>query len=188
MSRLSLISACFLFFANAAAAAGTQPNATLPADNPPALRGISADQPIDIGADAASLREKDRVVVLSGNVVARQGTVELKADKVTVHYLPGAKPNTNTGIGGNIERLVAEGNVVVTRPGETVKSATATYEMAARQIVMAGHVVAMKDGNVVRGERVIVDLANETMRLDMGGPTSGRVQGVFRPPPQTKKP
>jgi lipopolysaccharide export system protein LptA len=153
----------------------------------PVFRGLSADQPIDIGADAASLRERDRVVVLSGNVVAKQGTIELKADKVTVYYAPGGAPKAGTGVAGQIDRLVAEGNVVVTRPGEIVKSAAATYEMAARQIVMSGHVVAMKDGNVVRGERVVVDLANETMRLDMGAP-GGRVRGVFVPPTPSKKP
>lgn len=188
MLRLSSLSAAVCLAAAASAFAAEPAAKGNPGGNAPAFRGISADQPVDIGADAASLREKDRVVVLTGNVVAKQGTVELKADKVTVHYLSGGKPAGSTGLGGSIERLIAEGNVVVTRPGETVKSATATYEMAARQIVMAGHVVATKDGNVVRGERVIVDLANETLRLDMGGPASGRVQGLFRPPPQTKKP
>jgi lipopolysaccharide export system protein LptA len=187
MLKPSVISAFAWIFACGAMAAETPSKTPAPADNPPVLRGITADQPIDIGADSASLRETDRVVVLSGNVVARQGTVELRADKVTVHYLAGAKPSGSSGLGGSIDRLVAEGNVVVTRPGETVKSATATYEMAAKQIVMAGGVVAMKDGNVVRGERIIVDLANETLRLDMGGP-SGRVQGLFRPPPPGKKP
>jgi lipopolysaccharide export system protein LptA len=151
------------------------------------VRGLSADQPIDIGADAASLRERDRVVVLSGNVVAKQGAIELRADKVTVYYAPGGAPKAATGVAGQIDRLVAEGNVVVTRPGETVKSESATYEMAARQIVMSGHVVAMKDGNIVRGERVVVDLANETMRLDMVAP-GGRVRGVFVPPTPSNKP
>ncbi len=181
-----------IFYGLVVALAGV---ATYAAEAPPAratapAQGaslISSDQPVSIGADNAALSENDRVVVLSGNVVVKQGDIQLTADKVTAYYTAGAAPTHDSNIAGNIERLLAEGNVVVTRPGEVVKSTTATYEMAKRQILMTGHVVATRGGNIVRGERVVVDIANQTVRLDMGAP-GGRVQGLFVPATTTKKP
>jgi lipopolysaccharide export system protein LptA len=170
--------------------------ADLPAPAPPTTPSpaqdapksvLSADQPVSVSADKAALSENDRVVVLSGNVVVKQGEVQLTADKVTAYYVSGSSPAKGSNITGNIDRLIAAGNVVVTRPGEVVKSAAATYEMAKRQIVMTGHVVAMRGGNIVRGERVVVDLGSQTVKLDMGAP-GGRVQGLFVPSSTAKKP
>jgi lipopolysaccharide export system protein LptA len=147
---------------------------------------LNTEQPVEIGADAASVRGNERVLVLTGNVVARQGEMELKADKATAYYAKSAAAPVGPGLAASIERLVAEGNVVVTRPGEVVKSASATYELSAHRIVMSGHVVATRNGNIVRGERVVVDLVNQTITLETGA-AGGRVQGLFMPA-STKKP
>lgn len=165
----------------------TPPAATI-APAPVAPKGpLSSDQPVSVSADNAALSENDRVVVLSGNVIVKQGEVQLTADKVTAYYVAGAKTAKGSNVTGNIDRLIAEGNVIVTRPDETVKSATATYDMTKREIVMSGHVVAMRGGNIVRGERVVIDLGSQRVKLDMGTP-GGRVQGLFVPSTTTKKP
>lgn len=183
MFRIVVAAFCaILASANSALSA----EAAKPSDgSPPSV--LNSDQPISIGADNASLSESQRVVILSGNVVVKQGDLQLNADKVTAYYIQGSAPKEGADIAGNIDRLIAEGHVVVTRPGEVVKSDSASYEMAKRQIVMTGNVVATRAGNIVRGQRVVVDLDAQTVKLDMGAP-GGRVQGIFVPSTAKKKP
>jgi lipopolysaccharide export system protein LptA len=180
--------------APASASSGTQPakeNDKARAEN---ISPAQASEPVDVSSDAAHVDETSRVVVLTGNVIAKQGDVTLRADTVTVHYLAGAaqaspagpseKPGTSHG---KIDRLEAHGNVVVTRPGEVVKGDSAIYEMIDRRILMTGNVVATRDGNVVRGDHLTVDLVKQTLQLQADQQT-GRVRAVFTPPSKDAKP
>ena len=147
--------------------------------------GGLGDAPVDISADEARVNEATHTVVLLGHVVAKQGEVQLQANTVTVHYIAGKKGADNSN--GTIERLEAQGDVVVTRPGEIVKSAAATYKMIEKQILMTGNVIATRAGSVVRGDSLIVDLVKETIKLE-AGEQSGRVRAIFTPPDNGAKP
>ena len=142
------------------------------------LKAPKGQEPVDISSDEAHVSEANRVVVLTGNVLARQGEVQLQADTVTVHYLAGQAADSSKG---KIDSLEAQGNVVVTRPGEVVKSMAATYKMIEKQILMHGNVVATRGTTVVRGNSLIVDLVKETIRLQ-GDSADGRVHAIFTPP------
>ena len=142
------------------------------------------EEPIDISSDTAHVDENSKTVVLDGNVIATQGAVQLRADTVTVHYLGAA---AEAQASGKIDRLEATGNVIVTRPGEVVKGAAATYKMIEKQIVMTGNVIATRGANVVRGDTLIVDLAKDTIKLQSSG-QSGRVRAIFKPPTSGEKP
>jgi lipopolysaccharide export system protein LptA len=131
------------------------------------------------------VNEANHTVVLNGHVVAKQGDVQLQANSVTVHYVPGKK--SVDGTSGTIERLEAQGDVIVTRPGEVVKSTAATYKLIEKQILMTGNVTATRAGSVVRGERLVVDLAKETIKLQSEG-GAGRVRAVFTPEKTGEKP
>jgi len=146
------------------------------------LTGLVApkgQEPVDVSSDEAHVSEADRTVILSGHVVARQGQVQLQADNITVHYLSAAMTKDPSSK-GKIDSLEARGNVVVTRPGEIVKSTTATYKMIERQIFMHGNVVATRGNSVVRGENLIVDLVKETIQLQAGA-SDHRVHAIFSP-------
>ena len=138
------------------------------------------EEPVDITSDEAHVNEGDRTVILSGHVLARQGEVQLQADTVTVHYLSRTQA-AETAAKGKIDSLEARGNVVVTRPGEVVKSLAATYKMIDKQILMHGNVVATRGNSVVRGENLIVDLVKQTIQLQAGS-ADGRVHAIFTPP------
>lgn len=166
---------CFLAAGANAAAPPPQSNAT----DLSTVVAPKGEEPVDISSDEAHVSEANRVVVLTGHVVARQGQVELQADTVTVHYLGGAPSNDSSK--GKIESLEAQGNVIVTRPGEIVKSAAATYKMIEKQILMRGNVVATRGTSVVRGDNLIVDLVKETIRLQASS-SDGRVHAIFTPP------
>jgi lipopolysaccharide export system protein LptA len=173
-------------------AAGAQPNsgamAAVAPSNPADLSAVSAprgEEPVDISSDEAHVSEGDRTVIMSGHVIARQGEMQLQADTVTVHYLAGAVEKGAPK--GKIDSLEASGNVVVTRPGEIVKSVTATYKMIEKQILMKGNVIATRGTTVVRGDSLIVDLVKETVRLQSDA-KNGRVHAIFSAPPNGGKP
>ena len=67
----------------------------------------------------------------------------------------------------------------VSSPEETAQGDNGIYDVQSKQIVLTGAVVLTRGENVVRGQRLVMNM--ETGRSQMKG---GRVQGVFVP---TKK-
>ena len=53
--------------------------------------------------------------------------------------------------------LEAEGNVIITQPGETAEGNTGVYDLAAGKMVLIGDVVLTRGKNVVKGDRLDVD-------------------------------
>jgi len=170
-----LLAASYAGYCDAATNSARQSNAGGLAS----LAAPKGQEPVDISSDEAHVSEADRTVILSGHVLARQGEVQLQADSVTVHYLSGAK-TSDLSSKGKIDSLEARGNVVVTRPGEVVKSMAATYKMIEKQILMHGNVVATRGNSVVRGENLIVDLVKKTIQLQAGA-SDHRVHAIFSP-------
>ena len=181
--RLALCAslACALTVSASAASADTKNAGGLGSLSTP-----KGEEPIDFSSDAGYVDEANHTVVLSGHVIAQQGSMKLQADNIVAHYLSsGQNSNPANATNGKIESLEAAGNVVVTRPGEVVKAVKATYKMLEKQILMHGNVVATRGQNVVSGDSLIVDLVKESIRLEAGS-SDGRVHGIFAPPANDK--
>jgi lipopolysaccharide export system protein LptA len=82
------------------------------------------------------------------------------------------------GPGGasSIKRLEARGNVVVTQKDQVVTGETAIFDTKANLITMLGGVVLTQCKNVLRGDRLFVDMTTGVSRVESD---SGRVQGLF---------
>ena len=82
------------------------------------------------------------------------------------------------GPGGSssIRRLEAKGNVVVTQKDQVVTGETAVFDTKANMITMLGGIVLTQGKNVLRGDRLMVDMATGVSRVESD---SGRVQGLF---------
>ena len=82
------------------------------------------------------------------------------------------------GPGGSssIRRLEAKGNVVVTQKDQVVTGETAVFDTKANLITMLGGVVLTQGKNVLRGDRLMVDMTTGVSRVESD---SGRVQGLF---------
>lgn len=138
------------------------------------------DQPIKIEADALEVEDAKQTATFSGNVRVVQGEIRMKSDKVTVHY-------GGSGEGSSrISRISATGNVLVSSPDEqTASGEWATYTVQTRQIEMGNSVVLRQGENVIRGSRLMVDLASGQARVTGGSGTetggNGRVRGLFQP-------
>jgi lipopolysaccharide export system protein LptA len=171
--------------------------AQTPASGPPnALQGFSQnrDKPVQIDAATLEVRDKDKVATFLGNVRMVQGDTTMHCKTLFVYYDQDATPGTLTaakpGPGGQqqIKRLEAKGNVIVTQKDQTGKDdQTATgdsgvFDMKANTVTLIGGVVVSQGQNVLRGERLVVDLTTGVSRIEAGpGPGQGRVQGLFLP-------
>jgi lipopolysaccharide export system protein LptA len=97
----------------------------------------------------------------------------------TAAATPGAPMQSTTpGPGGSssIKRLEAHGNVVVTQKDQVVTGETAVFDTKTNLITMLGGVVLTQCKNVLRGDRLFVDMTTGVSRVESD---SGKVQGLF---------
>jgi len=77
----------------------------------------------------------------------------------------------------SIKRLEAKGNVVVTQKDQVVTGETAVFDTKTNLVTMLGGVVLTQGKNVLRGDRLLVDMTTGVSRVESD---SGRVQGLFQ--------
>jgi lipopolysaccharide export system protein LptA len=165
---------------------------------PNAMQGFSQnrDQPIQIEAATLEMRDKKKEATFSGNVKVVQGDTTMTSKTLVVFYestsAPSEAPASNAkaaakaapmpaaapGPGGSssIKRLEARGNVVVTQKDQVVTGETAVFDTKTNLITMLGGVVLTQCKNVLRGDRLLVDMTTGVSRVESD---SGKVQGLF---------
>ena len=164
------------------------PAAVPAAAQQPVLPGLSSQDrkaPIEITADQLVVEQSERTATFKGEVEAVQGTMRLTADRLVVHYGQD-QPRTDVdpaAEGGSIRRIEAFGRVLVRAPGETAEGERGVYDVTAGTLSLEGSVVLTRAGNVVRGERLEVDLASgrSTLLAAPGQGPAGRVRALFVP-------
>ncbi len=173
-----------------------------PSKGPPnALQGFSQnhDQPVHIEAATLEVRDKAKEATFSGDVHVTQGDTNLRCKSLVVFYEggPGNAGKTKTltaakpGPGGEqrIKRLEARGGVVVTQKAQTASGNLGIFDMKTNTVTLTGNVVMTQGKNVLRGERLVVDLTSGVSRVESGKNGHGRVEGLFQPgsaPPEMK--
>lgn len=164
---------------------------------PNALQGFSQnrDQPVHIEAATLEVRDKDKVATFSGDVRVKQGDTGLRSKSLLVFYeqdgdkAPGGAEKTKAmtaatpGPGGEqkIKRLEARGSVVVTQKEQTATGELGIFDMKTNTVTLTGNVVMTTGPNVLRGDKLIVDLASGVSRVESAKNGTGRVQGLFLP-------
>jgi lipopolysaccharide export system protein LptA len=159
---------------------------------PNALQGFSQnrDQPVHIEAATLEVRDKDKVATFSGDVKVQQGDTGMRCKSLVVFYEQDAKDNAQTtmpaaeaGPAGQqrIKRLEARGGVVVTQKEQTATGELGIFDMKTNTVTLTGNVIMTQGKNVLRGERLVVDLGNGVSRVEAGKNASGRVQMLLQP-------
>ena len=148
---------------------------------PNAVQGFSKnrDKPVQIEAATLEVRDKDKMATFSGNVHVVQGDTTMRCKVLVVHYdtnTPGAMKSATPGAGGSqqISRLEAKGGVIVTQAEQTATGDTGLFDMKSNTITLLGNVVVSQGGNVVRGERLVVDMTTGVSKVDAGATRRAR--------------
>ncbi|MGE3993280.1 MAG: LptA/OstA family protein [Pseudorhodoplanes sp.] len=155
---------------------------------PNALQGFSQNrnQPVQIEAATLEVRDRDKVATFSGGVNVTQGDTNMKAKLLVVYYdqeaTPGAMKAATPGPQGaqQIRRLEAKGGVVVTQKDQIATGDTGIFDMRANTVTLLGNVTVSKGQNVMRGERLVVNLESGISTVE-AGKSNGRVQMLINP-------
>ncbi|MGH6999715.1 MAG: LptA/OstA family protein [Phenylobacterium sp.] len=151
----------------------------------------SSDAPVDITADALEVVNNQCMSIWSGSAEALQDRTRLRADviKTFSKKAPG-KPGGATGACGTLDRMEAIGNVYYVTPQQKVRGNNANYDVTAERIIITGDVVAVSGQNVIRGDRLVVNVATGDAQMESGakGPGKARPRAVIYPNQQAAQP
>jgi lipopolysaccharide export system protein LptA len=146
---------------------------------PNALQGFSENRgkPVQIEAGSLEVRDRDQVATFSGAVNVTQGDTNMKANSLVVFYerdeagnggtnMKAAKPGPDGA--QQIKRLEAKGSVKVTQKDQVATGEQGIFDMRTNTVTLTGSVVVSKGKNVMRGERLVVNLETGVSTIDAG--------------------
>jgi lipopolysaccharide export system protein LptA len=180
---------------------------------PTAFEGFSKNrgQPVKIQAAALEVHDKDKVATFSGDVVVTQGDTVMHCQVLVVFYdgetSPEAKaspkgapkaapksapPSANTAPQAagqqQIRRMEATGGVVVNQKDQNATGDRADFDMPSNTITISGNVVVTKGQDVLRGQKLVVNMTDGVSRIEGGrvdalinSTGTGREKGLQRP-------
>jgi lipopolysaccharide export system protein LptA len=161
---------------------------------PNALQGFSVNRenPVHIKSTTLEVRDKQKRATFIGDVHVAQGDTTMKSNTLDVFYdqeaapgQPKATPPGQKGAppaqpeGGQIRRLEAKGNVVVTQKDQIATGDAVVFDTTANTVTLTGNVVVTQGQNILRGDRLTVNL--ETGVSTFEGRPGVPVSGLFLP-------
>ena len=132
-------------------------------DNLEKINKFGSREPIEIVSDRLDAFNEKHMVVFSGNAVVKQADWVLKTDRLTLYYKKQTDKKDKSGTqelggAGELEKIEAMGNVVVTQKMKIATSDEAVYFQDSGQIIMTGSPVIKEKKNIIRGCKVTIYL------------------------------
>ncbi|MFZ4540307.1 MAG: LptA/OstA family protein [Rickettsiales bacterium] len=171
-------------------------------------QALQKNQPIEISSDKLDVLQPEHKAIFSGNVIAIQGTTNMRAAQMTVFYrdsgstaAPGDATPAPAPAGAAVQgiyRIESIGNVVFTTPTETAIGDTAIYNVDTDTIDLVGSNVTLTRGqNILKGTKLNYNMGTGRSILTAGSGTTdvtgmggkpARVHGLFVPKADKAKP
>jgi lipopolysaccharide export system protein LptA len=138
-----------------------------------------------------TLRSKTLVVFYEDESQARQGQAQPQGPAQPAGKSAAPPPQPVAAASGGqgtssmsqqIRRVEAKGGVLVTQKDQTATGDNGVFDMLANTVTLIGNVVIAQGPNVVKGDRLTVDLTSGTSRVECGkAPGQCRVQALIQP-------
>jgi lipopolysaccharide export system protein LptA len=176
------------------------------ANNPADTSKYKSSGPIEISSDSLEIFQKENKAIFIGHVIAVQGDVRLKSEKMTILYKNTEKKDdkkakktesSNNPISekNSIEKIIAEEKVFLSTPEETASGASGIYDVVNHKIFLNDNVVLTRDKNVLKGDRLVYDFATgkselnslESRKPSDAGKPKQRVKAIFVPNKDSNK-
>ena len=126
-----------------------------------------ARKPIEILADSMVWNKKLGQAIATGNAKAVQGQTSIKANKIIAVL---SEKNSQ-----QIKELQASGKVVFLKDKQLATGDKATYYLNQDKIIITGNVELKKDGNIIKGEKLIIDFLSGLSKME-GSKTNQKVK------------
>ncbi len=159
---------------------------------------VDSTKPVSIEAEELVVEDNKQIAVFRGNVSATQGDFNMRSKELVVTY--SAKKQSPQGkapakasaaaaplgeAGADIRYIEAKGKVLVTSKGEqTATSNSALFDVAAQTVTLIGDVVVTQGKNIIKGDRLVIDITTgkSTFLMSQGdSPQRQRLKAVFSP-------
>jgi len=131
---------------------------------------IDPAAPVEVSADELSVSQSDGTAIFSGNVTIAQGDLNMTAGTVRIEYAEDVETGRQ-----EITELFADGGVTLVTPSEAAEADEAIYSIATGQVTLIGNVLLTQAVNAISGDRMVIDLASGTGRIE------GRVRTILQP-------
>ena len=128
--------------------------------------GIASDIPIEITAETLAVNEANGTVIFSGEVLIKQGEVQLSASRVQVAYAAETS---------SVAMISASETVRLVSGVDVAKADQADYDVKAGTVMMTGNVVLMQGTFALSSSQMTIDLKDGTAQM------IGRVKTVLQP-------
>jgi len=144
----------------------------------------SADkaQPIEVEADSLEVRDSDNISIYSGNVRLVQGTLNVRSDKLVIHF----DDDKNlvlmemTGSPASFRQLDDENKEII---GEADKL---DYFEPKSLLVLKGNARFSNDGDLIEGSMISINTENDNLQATSPEPDK-RVHVVIQPKEKTQE-
>jgi lipopolysaccharide export system protein LptC len=150
-------------------ARGAQPASA--AATPVAGFSINRDKPVQITSNTLEVRDKEKKAIFVGNVLVAQGEATMKSKTLDVYY----DQDDDGSSDQQVRRLEAKGGVVVAQKDQTATGETGVFDVRSNTVTLIGDVVSTQGPQVVKGDRLTVDLTTGASRVE------GKVKSLLLP-------
>lgn len=134
----------------------------------------SADEQVNVTANALEVDENASTATFSGEVVVIQGDMRLEAPMLVAIY----------GEGGpsDLENFTTSGGrTTMETEDQTVVADTAFYDFSLRVLTFTGDVVVVSASGTVGAEKLVIDTRAGTSSFSGSQSSDGRVTSTFTP-------
>ncbi len=140
-----------------------------------AARKPSPREPVRIQSDRMETIDKKGNVVFKGHVRASRGDLVIHSDVLKVYYrqVPGREGKRL------IDRLVAEGNVKITKNERMATGKKAVYNKPEEKIILTGNAQVWDGRNRIRGDKIVFFVNEDRSIVESSG--SHKVEAVVYP-------
>jgi lipopolysaccharide export system protein LptA len=170
----------------------------------------NSNAPTDVTADQLEMVDAQHMAIWKGNVEAvhdgrrlvsdvlniywtgtpAAGSAPAKAKPKTVAPAPGAVASVSESW-GSIKQMVADGHVFFVSTNQTARGNHAVYDVEPDIVTMTGDVVMVQGDNVVKGDKVVIQVKTGHADIISNAPGRNkpeRVRGVFYKQPAPGQP
>lgn len=148
-----------------------------------------ADQPISIEANRMVSQENQNSVIFLGKVDARQGTLTIRAEEMTVYYSEqktDKKDDKAEKPTNKVEKLICKNNVKVSQGDWLGTGERMDYFAQERKAILSGNAKAWQGQNMVAGKTITYYLDEKRTVVEQDESIKSRVRAVIHPEAKKK--
>jgi lipopolysaccharide export system protein LptA len=124
--------------------------------------------------------DQQKIVIFKGNVDAKEKDFLINCEKMVLHYKDQSTDKASKTGQFNIEKIIATGKVIITRPsGGLATAEKAIYYRGDEKVVLTGKPKVKQGDDFVQGSKITLFLKEN--RSVVEGSKSDKVRAVYFP-------